>query len=81
MTQTISVDINTIKLILQRLDDLAQDVAEIKKKVSEKEPPYGSQAWWDWSDKKAKEDIKKGRYTMVRDKNELQTHLDSLKRS
>lgn len=81
MTQTIAVDPKTIKQILHRLDDLAKDVAVIKEKVTEDEPLYGSDEWWEWSDKKAHEDIRKGRFTVIRDARSLKKHLDSLKKS
>ena len=45
----------------------------------EGEPEYGTDAWWEWSDAKAMEDIKHGRYTTLKTKDELQTFLDSLK--
>ena len=45
----------------------------------EGEPEYGTDAWWEWSDAKAMEDIKHGRYTILKTKDELQTFLDSLK--
>jgi len=31
----------------------------------EQEPPYGSEAWWEWSIKKGKEAIKKGEFVEV----------------
>ena len=45
----------------------------------EGEPEYGTDAWWEWSDAQALEDIKEGRYTTVKTKEELQTFLDRLK--
>ncbi len=45
----------------------------------EGEPEYGTAAWWEWSDTKAMEDIKHGRYTTLKTEEELQTFLDSLK--
>lgn len=59
--QTITVPTKTFEKILSRLDQLTQEVEIIKSKLFEKEPPYGSDAWWEWSDKKAMEDIKAGK--------------------
>lgn len=59
--QTITVPAKTFEKILSRLDLLTQEVADIKTRLFEKEPRYGSDEWWKWSDKKAKEDIKMGR--------------------
>lgn len=59
--QTVTVPAKTFEKILSRLDQLTQEVRTIKSKLFEEEPPYGSDAWWEWSDKKAKEDIKAGR--------------------
>lgn len=59
--QTVTVPAKTFEEILARLDKLTRDVHAIKAKLFESEPPYGSDEWWKWSDKKAREDIKKGR--------------------
>lgn len=78
MTQVVTVDEKIIKNILATLQELKTEVVSLREKV-EQEPPYGSKAWWEWSDKKAQEDIKAGRYTVVRNKKELHQFLDSLK--
>lgn len=76
-----TVPVKQFEEILSRLDQLTKEVHAIKVKLFESEPPYGSDAWWEWSDKKAIEDIKKGRVTTVRNKKELQQFLNSLKSS
>lgn len=77
----VTIDTKTINLILDRLEKLARDVKTIKARLTEKEPPYGSNQWWEWSDKKALGDIKAGRYTAINNKQELQVFLDNLKKS
>ena len=62
MNQTITVSTKTVDKILARLDSLTHEVKTIKEKLFEEEPPYGSDEWWEWSDRKAMEDIKAGRY-------------------
>lgn len=59
--QTITVPTKTFEKILSRLDYLSEEIRTIKAKLFEEEPPYGSAAWWTWSDKKANADIKAGR--------------------
>lgn len=59
--QTVTVPAETFEKILSKLDRLTQEVADIKVRLFEKEPAYGSDEWWEWSDKKAKEDIKAGK--------------------
>lgn len=81
MKNTISLDAKTVELILTRLEKLVNDVQTIKKALFDEEPPYGSDEWWEWSDKKAVEEIKAGQYTEIRTKKGLQTFLDSLKKS
>lgn len=61
MNQTVAVSQKAIEEILTRLDKLTQEVRTIKKRLFEEEPAYGSNEWWEWSDKKAQEDIKAGR--------------------
>lgn len=61
MANGVSVNTKTVNHIVAQLDKLARDVEAIKARVFEQEPPYGSDAWWEWSDKKALEDIKAGK--------------------
>lgn len=60
MSQTVTVSSKTIEQILARLDRLTKEVKTIKAKLFE-ESPYGSDAWWKWSDKKALEEIRQGK--------------------
>lgn len=60
MANAVSVNAKTINHIVVQLDKLARDVEAIKARVFEKEPPFGSDEWWEWSDKKALEEIKRG---------------------
>ncbi|TSC66270.1 MAG: Uncharacterized protein CEO21_229 [Microgenomates group bacterium Gr01-1014_80] len=61
MAQTIMVPAKTFEEILSRLDKLTRDVSAIKARLFEQEPLYGSKEWWEWSDKKALEEIKAGK--------------------
>lgn len=79
MAQAITISPRTIAEILFRLDELTKEVRAIKTKLFQGEPPYGSEAWWEWSDKKALDEIKQGKYTELRNKKELNAFLDSLK--
>lgn len=70
MNQTITVSSKTIGNILTRLDTLTKEVKAIKSKIFEEEPPYGSNEWWEWSERRADEDIKTGklvRFDSVKD--------------
>lgn len=77
--QTMTVPTKTFEEILSRLDQLTKEVHVIRVKLFESEPPYGSNEWWEWSDRKAMEDIKAGRFVELKNKGELKTYLDSLK--
>lgn len=61
MNQTITVSSKTIDEILARLDRLTREVKTIKTRLFEEEPPYGSDEWWEWSDKKALKEIRAGK--------------------
>ncbi len=61
MSQTITIPAKTIEQILTRLDALSREVKAIKTRLFEEEPTYGSDAWWEWSNKKAIEEIKAGK--------------------
>lgn len=60
MTQVVTVDTKIIRNILSTLDELKREVSRLSEKLEEA-PPYGSSEWWEWSDKKAIEDIKNGK--------------------
>lgn len=71
MNQAITVSPKTIEEILTRLDRLTREVRAIKARLFEEEPLYGSDEWWEWSEKKADEDIKAGRYKVYKNVKEL----------
>jgi hypothetical protein len=52
-------------------------IAQLLEKL-EQEPPYGSDAWWEWPIKKGKEDIKKGKYTSLKTHREIDRFFESL---
>ncbi|MCL5010510.1 MAG: hypothetical protein M1289_02815 [Patescibacteria group bacterium] len=81
MSQTIAVSAKTINTIQERLDELTREIKAIKARIFEEEPLYGSDEWWERSEKKADEDIKTGRYTVLHNKKGLKSYLDSLKTS
>jgi hypothetical protein len=61
MNQTITVPSKTMEEIFVRLNTLTSEIKAIKAKLFEKEPPYGTDEWWKWSEIKADEDIKANR--------------------
>lgn len=61
MANTIAVDAKTINLILARLNKLVDDVRVIKTRLFKEEHPYGSDEWWEWSDREALKEIKAGK--------------------
>lgn len=78
MSQVMAVDTGTVKNILSTLRELKEQLIRLNERL-ESEPPYGSDSWWQWSNKNAQEDIKAGRYTKIRSKKELNHFLNSLK--
>lgn len=77
--QTITVPAKTFEKVLSRLDTLTKEVEVIKHKLFEEEPPYGSDEWWEWSDKKALEEIKQGKGIVLHNKRELKEFFKNLK--
>ena len=78
MANAVSVDMKTINAILTRLDRLTKDIQTIKKTLFEEEPPYGSDLWWKWSEKKALNEIKEGKGTTIHNKQELNDFFKNL---
>ena len=60
MSQVVTIDSKIIKNLLDTLQELKAEITRLNQKF-ETEPPYGSDQWWEWSDRKAKEDIKAGK--------------------
>ena len=75
---TVTIPTKSIEQILIRLDTLTQEIKVIKARLFEKEPEYGSDAWWKWSDKKAIAEIKAGKGTRITNKKELDAFFKSL---
>ena len=69
---------NITKQILSTLKEIKEDLREVKEKLEEA-PPYGSDAWWRWSDSKSMEDMKAGRYKSFKSPQEFSNYLNSLK--
>ena len=77
--QTVTVPAKTFEKILSRLDQLTQDVQAIKSTLSEKEPLYGSDEWWEWSNAKALKEAREGKGTVIHNKKELKEFFKSLR--
>lgn len=79
MNQAVTVSPKKIDEIFVRLNALTKELKEIKTKLFEKEPPYGSDEWWEWSDKKAIAEIKAGKGIKIHNKKELNVFFKNLK--
>lgn len=77
MAQTVVIDNKTINTILSTLRDIKKEVVRLSEKLKEA-PPYGSEEWWEWSDKRALNSIKGGRGTTITSKKELNNFFKSL---
>ena len=75
---TVTIPAKTIDEIFSRLDELTKAVRKISVKFFEKEPPYGSDEWWDKEIEEGEKDIKAGKYTTINNKKELKTFFDNL---
>ncbi|MDH7476225.1 MAG: hypothetical protein QHH09_02000 [Microgenomates group bacterium] len=78
MSNTITLSQSAYKQLLERLINVEKKLSDLLEKI-EREPVYGTDEWWDWSDKKAVADIKKGNYLVFDSPKKLKKHLDSLK--
>lgn len=78
MNQVVTVSTKTVDEILTRLDTLTREVKAIKAKLFKEEPLYGSKEWWEWSDKKALEEVRRDEGTKISNKKELDAFFKSL---
>ncbi|MBU4016875.1 hypothetical protein KJ980_02960 [Patescibacteria group bacterium] len=76
MEQVIQLSQSQFETLLQRLSRLEKMVAKLL--VKEEEPMEGTDEWWEWSDKKALEEIKKGEYYELKDKKELDDFFNNI---
>ena len=63
--------------VITILNKIQKDLVEVKKRLEDLEPIYGSKAWWIWSDKLALKDYKEGSFKKTSSKSELQKLLKS----
>lgn len=75
MTNTVTLTQSAYKELVNRLGRVERLLAKLVED-REKEPPYGSTAWWEWSDHKALEDIKTGRYKSFASAKDMVKYLD-----
>lgn len=61
------------------LTKIQKDLSDVKRRLEELEPVYGSKAWWKWSDALALRDYKENRYKEASSKKGLKKLLDSFK--
>lgn len=75
MNQVTHVSQDQFETLLKRLSRLEKMMAMLLKK---EEPPKGTDEWWEWSDKKALEGIKRGEYKEFKSAKEMVTYLEKL---
>lgn len=77
--QTVTVPAKTFERILSKLDQLIDDVQVIKSNLFAKEPLYGSDEWWKWSNAKAMQEVREGKGTVIRNQKELRAFFKNLR--
>ena len=81
MKNSITLSKTDYQNLLNRVKTLEHIVRDLVGQLKDKldlEPPYGSDAWWEWSSKKGEENIRAGRSTRITSKKELKTFFESL---
>lgn len=78
MAQTITLTQSAYKDLIERLSRIEKSLSRLMAS-QKKEPPYGTNAWWEWSDKQAMNEMKKENTIAVHSKKEMQQLLDSYK--
>lgn len=75
--QTVTIPAKTFEKILSKLDYLGRAIEAINDKL-EGAPLYGSDEWWEWSNKRALKSIRDGKGTVIHNKKELDDLFNSL---
>ena len=77
MSNTVTLSQSAYKNLLARMNKLEKMIATLLERF-EQEPLYGSEAWWDWSNKKGKQDIEKGDYYELRNKKDIDNFFKNI---
>lgn len=76
MNQVIQLSQSQFETFLRRLNRQEKMVAKLLEK--EGEPQYGSDEWWEWSDRQALKEVEKGEYYELKDKEELDGFFNNI---
>lgn len=76
MSQVIQLSKSQFDTLLERLSRLEKTVSQLLEKVGE--PPYGSDEWWDWSDKTALKEAEKGEYYELKSKEDIKDFFKNI---
>ncbi len=82
MAQQVTIPKTEYDKLTKRVTTLEQTVRSLINTLTNKldiEPPYGSDAWWQWADKKGLDAIKKGDFAEFSSAKDLQSYLNSLR--
>jgi hypothetical protein len=82
MSDTVTLPRHEYNYLTSRITQLErvvkQAVEEHKLPEESLEPPYGTDAWWEWAERQADEDIRTGRVTSLHNEEEINIFFDNL---
>lgn len=82
MSDTVTVSRNQLDRLYNRIAYLERVVRKVVEQIDlpaeELEPPYGTDEWWEWSDRQAFKDIQAGRTTALKTKEDIDRFFDTL---
>jgi hypothetical protein len=80
--QTVTMPKDQLDTLNKRISHLERVLIKLAEKMrvpeEEIEPAYGSDEWWAWSDRRAREDLKDGRVIKLETKEDIDTFFDNL---
>jgi hypothetical protein len=77
MAQMITLKQSEYQKLIDRISKLETQVSKMVQ-FFQKEPSYGSDAWWKWANKKGMEALKKGEYTEITTDKQRKSYFKSL---
>lgn len=77
MNQSITIPSSSFEALVSRISRLEKLVETVLEKM-EKEPEYGTSAWWNYSEKRADAEIKTGKYKTFQSGKEYLKYLKTL---
>jgi hypothetical protein len=78
MARVVTINTTKAKKLVRELEQFEEIKRQVLKLIPEELIPQGSKLWWEWSDLKGLEEVKKGEYYKLSDQRDLKDFFDHI---